>query len=397
MVFAKQEIITPSILEDVPLTATSAIVVDLQAIQHNYSHTEKHLKDGCQIAAVVKADSYGLGMNPVAQALYAQGCRVFYVAFLEEGLRLRQALPYKDAKIFIFSGVLSGTENYFIQQNLIPVLVDREQVKRWSDFGRLKGKTLPAVLHVDTGITRNGLSFQDVMKISQDSNLLGSFDLEMIISHLASSDESENSQNEEQRQAFERALKMLPKAPACLANSNGIVLGEDYHYDYVRPGLGLYGYANPYPEVDQLKPSLSIYGRIVQVQDVHPGQTIGYNATYRCTTQKRLATLGIGYADGIVRELSNKGHVYIGGMAAPVIGRISMDFMMVDVTDVPESLIHVNAWATLYPTAKNLREMAYLAGTAPYELLTSLGQRSHRIYKDAADTIQSTVKNFLSN
>ena len=300
-------------------------------------------------------------------------------------------------KIFIFSGVLSGTENYFIEANLIPVLVDREQIKRWSDFARLKHETLPAVLHVDTGITRNGLSFQDVMKISQDSNLLGSFDLEMIISHLASSDEGENSQNEEQRQAFERALKMLPKAPASLANSNGIALGKDYHYDYVRPGLGLYGYANPYPEADQLKPSLSIYGRIVQVQDVHPGQTIGYNATYRCTTQKRLATLGIGYADGIVRELSNKGHVYIGGMAAPVIGRISMDFMMVDVTDIPASLTHVNAWATLYPTAQNLREMAYLAGTAPYELLTSLGQRrSHRVYNKAENSHETVTVGSLA-
>ncbi len=380
MVFAKQEIITPSILEEVPLTATSVVVVDLQAIQHNYLHTKKHLKAGSQIAAVVKADSYGLGMNQVAQALYAQGCRVFCVAFLEEGMRLRQGLPYQDAKIFVFCGVLAGTENYFIEANLIPVLVDREQIKRWSDFARLKNKTLSAVLHVDTGMIRNGISFQDVMKISQDSSLLGSFNLEMIISHLASSDEIENPQNEEQRQAFERALKMLPKAPACLANSNGIALGEGYHYDYVRPGLGLYGYANPYPEVDQLKPSLSIYGRIVQLQDVQPGQTVGYNATYTCTTHKRLATLGIGYADGIIRELSNKGHAYIGGMAAPVIGRISMDFMMVDVTDIPVSLCHVNAWATLYSTAQNLREMAYLAGTAPYELLTSLGQRSHRVY-----------------
>jgi alanine racemase len=387
---AKQQSLVNSFLKEVPLSSTSAMIVDLQAIQHNYRLTQQHLKDGCEIAAVVKADSYGLGMVQTAQALYAQGCRVFCVAFIEEGLRLRQALPYQDAKIIIFCGVLARTEGLFAEANLIPVIVDREQVKRWSDFARLKSQALPAVLHVDTGMTRNGLSFQEIMRISQNPSSMSSLKIEMIISHLASSDNLEVPQNEEQRQTFERCLKMLPKAAACLANSNGISLGEAYHYDYVRPGLGLYGYANPYPDAHQLQPSLAVYARIVQVQDVHPGQTVGYNATYHCTTPKRLATLGIGYADGIMRELSNKGHVYIGGFAAPIIGRISMDFTMVDVTDVPESLSHIDAWASLYPTAQNLREMAYLAGTNPYELLTSLGKRSHRIYLQAIDKNETT-------
>lgn len=377
---AKQEYTKNALLEEVPATASSVIQIDLQAIQHNYLLTQAHLKAGCQIAAVVKADSYGLGMTQVVKALYAQGCRVFCVAFIEEGIRLRQALPYQDATIIVFCGVLARTEDYFLEANLIPALVDRGQLTRWAEAAHLRNHALPAVLHVDTGMVRNGLSFQDVMRISQDQPLKNSFHLKMIMSHLASSDDPENPQNEEQRQAFERCLKMLPKAAASLANSNGIALGNDYHYDYVRPGLGLYGYAKPYPEVDHLKPSLAVYGRIVQVQEVHPGQTVGYNATYRCTTYKRLATLGIGYADGIMRELSNKGHVYIGGLAAPIIGRISMDFMMVDVTDIPETFSHVDAWASLYPTAQNVREMAYLAGTNPYELLTSQGQRGHRVY-----------------
>ena len=380
MDYAKQESKQNFLLKDVPATATSAMVVNLPAIQHNYSLTQAYIKDGCQIAAVVKANCYGLGMSQVAQVLYAQGCRIFCVAFIEEGVKLRQVLPAEDVKIFVFCGVLSKTEDEFINARLIPVLVDRAQVTRWSSAAHLRNQALPAVFHVDTGMTRNGLSFQDIMRISQDPNLIDAFQLEMIISHLASSDEPENPQNEEQRQAFERCLKMLPKTAACLANSNGISLGEAYHYDYVRPGLGLYGYANPYPEVDQLKPCLSVYARIIQVQEVHPGQSVGYNATYKCTTSKRLATLGIGYADGIMRELSNKGHVYLGGFVAPIIGRISMDFMMVDVTDIPESLSHVDAWVSLYPTAQNLREMAYLAGTNPYELLTGQGQRGHRIY-----------------
>lgn len=380
MDFAKQVFIQPSVLKEVPATVTSAMMVDLSAIQHNYSLTQAHLKPGCEIAAVVKADSYGLGMGQVAQALYAQGCRVFCVAFIEEGIKLRQALPAEEVKIFVFCGVLAKTEDEFVNARLIPVLVDQEQIKRWSDFARLKTCTLPAVLHVDTGMTRNGLSFHDVMKVSQDSTMLKAFSLEMIISHLASSDEPENSQNEEQRQAFERCLKMLPKTAASLANSNGISLGEAYHYDYVRPGLGLCGYATPYPEAQNLRSCMTLYARIVQVQEIQPGQSIGYNATYKCTVPKRLATLGIGYADGIPRELSNKGHVYIGGIVAPILGRISMDFMVVDVTDVPEALCHVNAWATLYPTAQNLREMAYLAGTIPYELLTSQGHRAYRMY-----------------
>lgn len=364
----------------VPCKVTSVISINLKEIQHNYSLTQRSLKSNCQIAAVVKANSYGLGMEKIAQALYVQGCRVFCVAFIEEGLKLRQVLPSEEVKIFVFCGVLSGTEGEFINARLTPVLVDQEQVDRWSKAARLKSHPLPAVLHVDTGMTRNGLSFQDVIKISQEPDLLKAFSLQMIISHLASSDEPENPQNEEQRDVFEQCLKMLPKAAASLANSNGISLGEAYHYEYVRPGLGLYGYATPYPESDNLRGCMTLYARIVQVQDVQSGQTIGYNATYKCPSPKRLATLGIGYADGILRELSNKGHVYIGGRVAPILGRISMDFMVVDATGIPEEFCHVNAWVTMYPTAQNLREMASFAGTTPYELLTSLGHRSYRIY-----------------
>lgn len=376
----KQVLGKSSFLKSVSATATSVMIIDLQAIQHNYALTQAHLKSGCQIAAVVKADSYGLGMSQIAQALYAQGCRIFCVAFIEEGVRLRQALPYRDAKIIVFCGVLERTEDYFFESHLVPVLVDRGQITRWSKAAQLKNQVLPAVLHVDTGMTRNGISFQDVMHLSQDPSSMDSFQLEMIISHLASSDEPENLQNEEQRQVFERCLKMLPQTAASLANSNGIALGKAYHYDYVRPGLGLYGYADPYPEAPNLKASLSLYARIVQVQEVSSGQSVGYNATYQCKTPKRLATLGIGYADGIMRELSNKGRVYIGEFSAPIVGRISMDFMMVDVTDIPDSVSHVGAWASLYSSAQNLREMASLAGTNPYELLTSQGKRTHRIY-----------------
>ena len=376
----KQESERSSFLKSVPAATTSVMMVDLQAIQHNYVLTQAHLKPGCQIAAVVKADSYGLGMSQISQALYAQGCRIFCVAFIEEGVRLRQALPYHDAQIIVFCGVLERTEDYFFESHLIPVLVDLGQVSRWSKFGQLKNQVLPAILHVDTGMTRNGLSFQDVMSLSQDPSSMDSFQLEMIISHLASSDEPENPQNEEQRQAFERCLKMLPQTAVSLANSNGIALGEAYHYDYVRPGLGLYGYADPYPERHNLRASLALYASIVQIQEAHLGQSVGYNATYQCKTPKRLATLGIGYADGIMRELSNKGHVYIGEFSAPIVGRISMDFMMVDVTDIPDSLCQVGAWVSVYSSAQNLREMASLAGTNPYELLTSQGKRAYRIY-----------------
>lgn len=368
----------------IPDHVTMALEIDLAAIAHNYCLTKSFLGSGCEIAGVVKSDAYGVGMVPVARELWARGCRCFFVAFPDEGIALGKVLP--KASIYVLSGVLPHTEEVFIEHELIPVLVDRGQVERWRIHAHRLSRSLRAILHVDTGMTRNGLSFREVMTIAQHKQSFEGLALDYVMSHLASSEEADNPQNEEQRDVFNRMRLLLPPAKASLSNSSGIALGEAYHFDLVRPGIGLLGYARPFPFEDQMRPAVKALGRVVQIHEASEGQAVGYNASHRCERPSRLATMGIGYGDGFLRNLSNRGVVWFGTYPAPVAGRVSMDFIVVDVTDIPESIVSVGAWATLFDTCERAHRLSQQGGTVHYELLTSLGSRYYRQYLNGKDT-----------
>jgi alanine racemase len=361
---------------------TALLVIDLDALVANYRRLSA-LAAPAECAAVVKADAYGLGMAQAAAALWRGDCKTFFVATLGEAKALRALLP--QAVIYVFAGLQPGTADLFRRFDLRPVLNSPEEVREWATYALSVGEKLPCAVHIDSGMNRLGLSSEGVEAVSGAFDVWSALTLSLVMSHLACADEPEHGKNERQRHIFDRLRARLPQALASLANSAGILLGRDYTYDLVRPGIALYGGhprrrgKNPFQTVVHLK------GRVLQVRDVAPGQTVGYGATRTLQRRSRVAVVSVGYADGIFRSLSAKDGeeglvVYLGSYAAPILGRVSMDLITIDVTSVPESLSKRGAWVELIGPNVTAQEFAARAGTIDYEVLTSLGSRAVRRY-----------------
>jgi alanine racemase len=361
---------------------TAILVIDLDALDANYRHLRAFAAPA-ECAAVVKADAYGLGMVQAAPVLWRAGCKTFFVATLGEAKALRALLP--QAVIYVFGGLLPGTAELFRMLDLRPVLNSAEEVKEWSAYALSVGERLPCAVHIDSGMNRLGMSSEEVEAVSGDLDLWSALTLSLVMSHLACADDPAHGKNESQRRIFNTLRARLPQALASLANSAGILLGPDYAYDLVRPGIALYGGhprrrgKNPFQTVVHLK------GRILQVRDAAAGETVGYGATRTLKRRSRVAVVSVGYADGIFRSLSTKDGeeglvVYLGSYAAPILGRVSMDLITVDVTSVPESLSRRGAWVELIGPNVTAQEFAARAGTIDYEVLTNLGSRAVRRY-----------------
>jgi alanine racemase len=361
----------------VPDRAGAVLTIDLAAIVANYRLLCRRL-GAATCAAVVKADAYGLGARQVAPALARVGCRHFFVATLDEAIALRALLA--DAAIGVLNGLLPGTEASFAEHRLLPVLNDLGQLARWADFATARAAAMPAILHLDTGMSRLGLTPAEVDRLAAEPGRLTGVELAYLMSHLACADAPEHPLNARQLAGFRAALARLPAAPVSLANSSGIFLGSDYHFDLARPGVALYGVApqsgrpNPMAQVVHLK------GRILQVRDVDSPLTVGYGATHQITRAGRLATIAVGYADGYLRSLSNRAHAVIGDVRVPVVGRISMDLITVDVTAAPPQAARPGEWVELLGPRHGVDALAAEAGTIGYEVLTALGRRYHRVY-----------------
>jgi alanine racemase len=363
-------------------TASAVLTIDLDALVANYRRLAG-LSAPAECAAVVKADAYGLGVAAVAPALARAGCKTFCVATLGEASELRALLP--DATIYVFGGLLKGTAPFYRRHGLRPVLNSPQEIKEWAAFSVASGTRLPAAIHIDSGMNRLGLSAAEVEAIALADDVFGAFELALVMSHLACADEPEHPKSEEQRQTFDRLRRQLPKAFASLANSAGILLGRAYHYDLVRPGIALYGGKARRNGESPFAPVLNLAGRILQVRDVAAGETVGYGATKTVKRSSRIAVLAVGYADGVFRALSagddKEGfHVYLGAHSAPILGRVSMDLITVDVTGVPEHLARRGAWVELIGRNVAAHELAAHAGTIDYEVLTNLGARALRRY-----------------
>ncbi len=372
---------TRSAYPHIPLAHAGAVLgIDLEAVAANYRELCRRL-DGVSCAGVVKSDAYGLGVEEVAPVLANAGCREFFVAHIEEGIELRKILP--KAEIHILNGMFPGAEETYTENNLIPVIGSLHEAKIWKIWC---GETpLPCDLHVDTGMLRLGLSPKELGQIADEPDLIQGLDIQNIISHLASADEAQSSQNVAQLNTFRRAREILPMGRASFCNSSGIFLGSEYHFDLARPGVALYG-ANPSPgNPNPMRDVVSLKARIVQVRDADMPETVGYGATYAIKKPSRIATVPVGYSDGVLRSLSNNSCGYIGEHCVPLVGRVSMDLITFDVSDVPEEFAHAGQWIEMIGPHHTVDDMARDANTIGYEVLTSLGRRYHRVYKGGSD------------
>lgn len=360
----------------------SLLEIHLDRITRNYLSLQKRLIRGADCAAVVKADAYGLGATMVAPELYKANCRHFYVAHASEGVVVRKALNENlgKASIYVLHGAQGIPVQEFLQHDLIPVLNSLGDIEQWSVFAKETGKKLPAIVHIDTGMNRLGLSDAEIERLKNELDVLKPLDVRYIMSHLACADEQAHPKNQEQLEKFKKLTSYLGlPCRLSLANSSGIFLGNDYHFDQARPGCSLYG-ISPIPGHDNpVQGVVTLKARILQIRDVPAGETVGYGAGYRASSPVKLATISVGYADGILRCIGTSGMVAIGGQKCPIAGRVSMDTIIVDVTAVKAPL-QVGDFAEIIGPHQTVDEVAAQAGTIGYEILTGLGKRYTRVY-----------------
>jgi len=363
--------------------AGAILTIDLAAVQDNWRILDS-IAGGAECGAAVKANAYGLGMLPVCSALWKAGCRSFFVARPREGERLRGLLP--EATIYVLDGLLAGEPEHFERFTLRPALISPAEARGWAEFCRARGRRLPCGLHVDTGINRLGFSPREFAALVDDRPTIQGLEISLLMSHLACADEPAQPMNARQLATFREVRGRLPKVPASLANSSGIFLGKDYSLDLVRPGLALYG-GNPTPgRPNPMRQVVRLEGVVMQVRDLVPGDVVGYGATWQARRPSRIALLGAGYKDGIPRGFSagladRPAEVAVDGVRCPVIGRISMDMMAVDVTDLPAGSVAQGTRVEILGRTISLDEAAGWAETISYELLARLGGRFARVFE----------------
>ena len=355
----------------------SCLTIDLGRCQENY-HTLDKMSGEAICAAVVKSDGYGLGLDQIGMALLQAGCRHFFVAHDFEGIALRSVV--NEAAIYVLNGPVTTQLTHFAEHKLIPVVNSIEQLNHWMGFCQ-GDEVLPLALHVDTGMNRLGLSQAECAQICCDDHLLERLRCVLLMSHLVGADRPDHPMNHIQLTRFQEIIERLPPAladvPKSLANSAGIMLGRDFCFDLVRPGIALYG-ANPQPMTPNLmKRVVGVEAKIIQIRHIQAGETVSYGAQFKANMPMRLATIGVGYGDGYFYGATGKAMVSINGKKCSIIGRITMDLMMVDVTDMD---IGIGDRVELIGDVITVDEVAKASGTIGYEVLTNLGGRYKRRY-----------------
>ncbi len=375
--------------------ADSVITIDGDAIVANWRYLDGLSGRNTETAAVVKANAYGLGAARVAPVLAGAGCRTFFVMSLDEAVALRHALSksgYAESRIFALGGCHDGQAVDFIDADVMPVINSLEQLDRWRDATAGSDTPSGAALHFDTGMTRLGFDPDEtawlLRRIETGDTPLAGMNIQLVMSHLTAGEDISDEANDRQLASFDRIRAALPGMPASLANSGGTLRGEDFHMALTRPGIALYGLhpagldtnGNQAGQAAILRPAVTWKARILQSRMATAGDRVGYNGTHQLTRDSRILTLGVGYADGYPRSLGNLATVTITGMPAPVVGRVSMDSITVDVTDLDEARLATATHAEILGDGYALARMAGDAGTIGYEILTQLGQRPARRY-----------------
>lgn len=373
--------VTPFEPAAIPISETGVLRIDLAAIAGNWRALRARVAPA-ECGAVVKADAYGLGIAHVMPALARAGCRTFFVATPREAEEARGLDA--NARIFVLDGLFEGSAADILAAGAIPCLTSFAEVVEWAAHAQRIGARLGTALHVDSGLHRLGMPASDVQRLAAQPDHLASLDVVLVMSHLASADDPNDTANAAQHQAFERLRRMLPSAQASLAASDGLMLGRPFHYDLVRPGYALYGGQAFRGSRAPVIPAVSLYVRVLQVRDVGPGGAVGYSGTWRAARPSRIATLAAGYADGIARTASADsgrpgGSVMIHGSRLPIVGRVSMDLVTVDVTDCPVPVMRGDVAEVIGPSLP-LETVGSEARTIGYEVLTRLGRRFERVY-----------------
>ncbi len=360
---------------DSAAAAGGILTISVEAVVANWRALAARVAPA-RSAAVVKADSYGLGAARLVRPLYEAGCRDFFVVALSEADALRPLLPL-DATIYVLNGLLPDTAHAY-GEGILPVLNSLAQCRAWADARR---GSRPSVIQVDTGMSRLGLDVTEQQMLAADPGLLAATGACLIMSHLACADEPDKPASGEQLAAFRAARQRLPGLSGSLAASSGIFLGADYHFDVCRPGASLYGIETS-PLAEGIKPVVDLRVRVAQLREIEAGSSVGYGYTFRTSRTTRLATLATGYADGWWRRLSNgAGAAYFGDTRLPSVGRVSMDSFSVDVTALPKEALAEGDLLELIGPHQSADDVARAAGTIGYEVLTSIGKRYHRVYR----------------
>ncbi|MDR2646345.1 MAG: alanine racemase [Holosporaceae bacterium] len=365
-------------LNDVPPHILAASVINLDNIAKNYATIKKELPDKTKIMAIVKADSYGFGAVRVGRRLCREGCNAFFVTTIEEGIDLRKSLP-KNAQIYILSGLLKGSEDLLTQYALTPVLNNLYQSNLWIEHAKKLNKKLDAIVHVDTGISRNGYSYRNMEEDLRD--VKDCLNIILIMSHLACADIPDHPLNKIQLDRFRRVLQYFGNSRGCLAATEGIFLGREYFFDAVRPGKALYGFSVRKDKIGSMIPVMDVFSRIVQINNLKSGDSIGYDATFTADRSMTTITVGMGYADGFMRKFSGFGYGFLGGKKMPMVGRISMDYMVFDAMEVEESHLKMGNWVALTTdTDYTLEKWALELNTLPHEVVCRFSSRVKKVY-----------------
>jgi alanine racemase len=364
--------------------AGGILTVDLAAIVANWSMLG-HRATPAECAAVIKADAYGCGIEQVVAALAKAGCKTFFVADLSEARRARSVVS--EPAIYVLNGLLPGTAGSYADIRARPVIGDMVELAEWDAFCATQAWHGGAALHVDTGMNRLGISVSEAVALAPRIRA-ENHGIRLLMSHLVCAERPEHPLNARQIGAFREVRILYRGIPASLANSSGIFLGAAAHCDMVRPGVALYG-VNPTPkQSNPMQPVVGLQARIVQVRNVPRGETVGYDAGWTAKRATRIAVVAVGYADGYLRAASASdeapgAEAIVASQRCPLAGRVSMDLLAIDVTELPKSAVRRGDLATLIGGEITVDALANAAGTIGYEVLTSLGRRYHRVYRTA--------------
>jgi alanine racemase len=362
--------------------AGGILTVDLAAVEANWKALSRRAMPA-ECSAVIKADGYGCGIEPVAAMLARAGCKTFFVADLSEAKRVRAVAPAPT--IYVLNGLMPNTAAIYADVNARPVINSMVELAEWDAFVSGQGLRGGAALHVDTGMNRLGISANEAAALAPRIRA-ENHGITLLMSHLACAELPEHPLNDQQIRLFREVRILYRGIPSSLANSSGIFLGQTAHCDMVRPGVALYG-VNPTPgRTNPMRPVIELRAHILQVRTVPKGETVGYDSNWTAKRATRIAVAAVGYADGYLRAASATderpgGYAIVSGKLCPLAGRISMDLLAIDITDLPNHTPKRGELVTLIGDEISVDDLAKAAGTIGYEVLTSLGRRYHRVYR----------------
>lgn len=364
------------------MTGNAKIIISKEAIKQNCSILKQYVSKDTTISAVIKADAYGMGANKVAPILYKDGIKDFFVANLEEAFNIKKALRKKDINIYILYNLNNNNLKKMIKNKFTPVLNTIEDISLW----HRKGKNKPCVINIDTGLSRLGINAKEIKELKKE-DIFNDLNISYVMSHFSSANSIDDKACEEEYKSFLKLIKFFPKdCKFSLANSGGTFRNKKYHFDMIRVGRTFYG-LSPLENKDLgLQNSMRLQARILQIRELNKGEYVGYLRSHKTSRKSTVAVLNIGYADSLLRSHSNKGYLYFNGVKLPIIGLISMDVAMVDITDVKDHTLKQGDYIEVIGKSQSVDEFAKSANTNGCEILTSLSTRYEWIIQDSFDT-----------